>query len=189
MSNIICKLKSEKTLSNQETWKINVLELTTEANFLIRGSRIVMLETLCPQILEELHMQPFRVVRMKGLARGHCWWPNIYNAIENLSRNCESCQQYEHNHVQIEKHVWELPTALFSHGHVEFADPFMKKIVLILVDAYQKWPETFFKENLRCRQFCRRNSICEKLCRQTKMAFRRSRKTNREIALLHGHVH
>ncbi|XP_023246669.1 uncharacterized protein K02A2.6-like [Copidosoma floridanum] len=43
---------------------------------------------------------------MKGLARGHCWWPNISHDIENLVKSCELCQSVRNNPNVTEKHVW-----------------------------------------------------------------------------------
>ena len=43
-------------------------------------------------VLMELHTSHPEMVKMKSLARTHVWWPLIDRHIEQMVRNCQSCQ-------------------------------------------------------------------------------------------------
>ena len=40
----------------------------------------------------------YGMVRMKVLARGHVWWPCLYDSVEGTVNSCEACQG---NHKQL----------------------------------------------------------------------------------------
>ena len=50
-------------------------ELGVEAGCLFWGTRVVIPGKLHPVVLAELHASHPGIVRMKGLARAHVWWP------------------------------------------------------------------------------------------------------------------
>ena len=63
-------------------------QLTLEGNRI----RVVIQWKLRSKILDELHQGHPGVTHMKSLARGFVWWPGLDNDLEELSRNCDSCQ-------------------------------------------------------------------------------------------------
>ena len=66
------------------------------------GTRIVVPLSLQARVLAELHASHPGIVRMKGLARGHVWWPGLNAAVEKTVFNCDACQgtrrQPHYNH-------------------------------------------------------------------------------------------
>ena len=67
-------------------------ELTTEAGCLLWGMRVVIPELCRKDVLKELHASHPGMVKMKSLARVYVWWPKIDNDIEQMVRECDSCQ-------------------------------------------------------------------------------------------------
>ena len=86
---------------------------------------------------------------MKSLARGLVWWPGIDKEIEKAAQLCKGC----HAGVQARPQVntsgssWELPDGPWRRIHLDFAGPVEGKMLLIVVDAYSKWPEVVIMED------------------------------------------
>lgn len=153
-------LQSGRDLSSKDTWNINPQEFNIEQGILMRGYRVVIPKSSRTQVLQELHAGHFGTIRMKALARGHCWWPNLSNDIENLARTCAQCQIYKHNPNRVEKHIWEPATKPFERVHVDYAGPFLNHTFFILVDAYTKWPEVFITKGMTSEETIQ---ICNKI--------------------------
>ena len=68
--------------------------------------------------------------------------------IEALVKNCTDCQTYKNNPKKLDNHVWETPDGSWQRVHIDFAEPFMGKVFLVLVDAYTKWPEVHIVKNM-----------------------------------------
>ena len=68
------------------------LELTAEGNCLFWGLRVVIPPPLRDAVLHELHAAHPVMVKMKEVARNHVWWETIDRDVENLVRQCASCQ-------------------------------------------------------------------------------------------------
>ncbi len=105
------------------------------------GYRVVIPPKLRPQVLEELHSGHLGIVKMKSLARGHVWWPNIDVDIERMAKNCAGCQEHQKAPTQAPLHPWEWPSDKWQRIHVDYAGPFLGHMFLVVVDAYSKWPE------------------------------------------------
>ncbi|XP_058803789.1 uncharacterized protein K02A2.6-like [Phymastichus coffea] len=138
---VINSLCNGKKLCHQDTWNVDPKEFSVENNFLFKQDRIVIPEKLRQRVLEELHAGHFGIVKMKNLARGHCWWPNIDKDIEKVAHSCESCILNRNNPSKVPIHPWEPATRPFERVHVDFAGPFLGVYLFILVDAFSKWPE------------------------------------------------
>ncbi|KAL5010737.1 hypothetical protein ScPMuIL_013042 [Solemya velum] len=78
---------------------------------------------------------------MKSLARSHVWWPGIDKDIEALAKGCEGCQAVKHSPPAAPIHQWEWPSRPWERIHVDFAEPFLNSMFLVVVDAHSKWPE------------------------------------------------
>nr|XP_046472602.1 uncharacterized protein K02A2.6-like [Neodiprion pinetum] len=148
IQSVIENLRAGKNLSPKDTWNVDPREFSVEDNLLFKSDRIVIPKKLQQRILEELHVGHFGIVKMKSLARGHCWWSNIDKDIENLVQSCESCLRNRNNPAKVPIHLWEPATRPFERIHIDFAGPFMGVILFILVDAYSKWPEIRVVKNM-----------------------------------------
>ena len=105
-------------------------ELSVEDGCLLWGNRLVISEVARQKVLDELHDGHPGVCRMKGIARGACWWPGIDAAIEERVRSCPICQLNQNAPAVAPLHPWEWPTQPWIRVHVDFAGPFMGKLFL-----------------------------------------------------------
>ena len=117
------------------------LEITANSGCLMWGMRVIIPPKLRPRLLKELHDTHMGVLRMKSLAKLHLWWPKIYQDIERLARECESCQTQSKNPPRVVLHPWQWPNRPFQRIHIDFAEPYLGQMFLIVTDAYSKWLE------------------------------------------------
>ena len=78
---------------------------------------------------------------MKALARSYVWWPGIDKALEEATKSCSPCQSSKNAPARAPLHPWAWPTAPWERIHLDFAGPFLGKMLLIVLDAHSKWPE------------------------------------------------
>ena len=107
---------------------------------LIHGRRVVIPQSLQPQILDLLHLGHFGMERMKQLARTAVYWPGIDSAIEMASRRCTSCAEHQNQPSKPPVHPWMLPEKPWSRLHLDHAINFMGRDWLVITDAYSKYP-------------------------------------------------
>ena len=117
------------------------LELTTEGQCLLWGTRVVIPNKLYSTVLDELHTGHPGIVCMKAIARSYVWWPGLDKAIENQVKSCKPCQTVKHSPPKAPLHPWVWPMNPWERIHVDFAGPFLHKMFMIVMDAHSKWPE------------------------------------------------
>ncbi|MDA8003069.1 MAG: DDE-type integrase/transposase/recombinase, partial [Alphaproteobacteria bacterium] len=105
------------------------------------GSRVVVPKVLCQQVLDELHESHPGVSRMKAIARGVVWWPEMNSEIESKVHSCRECQLNQKTPAQAPLHPWEWPSQPWTRLHIDYAGPFLGKMFLVVVDAHSKWLE------------------------------------------------
>ena len=93
------------------------------------------------KVLQELHRDHPGIVRMKALARSHVWWPNLDKQLEESAKSCTACQASKKLPFKAPLHPWARPEAPWQCIHIDYAGPFMGKMMLIVTDAHSKWPE------------------------------------------------
>ena len=116
-------------------------ELSLEQGCIMWGMRVVVPSKHRLSILEELHAGHLGVVKMKGLARSHVWWPTIDKDIEGVTRACNGCLLMGNDPKLTPVHPWEYPERPWGRIHVDFAGPVEGKMFMVVVDAFSKWPE------------------------------------------------
>lgn len=115
------------------------LEISLFDGCLLWGSRLIIPPPGRSYLLEQLHQTHLGVSRMKSLARGYVWWPDMDTDIENYVRRCDACQSSRPQPPIAPTHSWEVPKQPWSRIHLDFAGPFMGAMFLVLVDACTKW--------------------------------------------------
>ena len=133
-------LKNGKMVDGKERFGVDQNEFSLQQGCIMRGIRVYVPPELRSKVLAELHSAHFGTTRLKSLARGYVWWERIDKDIEELVRNCASCQSTRPNPVKVTTHCWEPPKQPFERVHVDFAGPFMGTYFIVFVDAYSKWP-------------------------------------------------
>ena len=115
--------------------------ITVYRGCLLWGNRVIIPEKLRKRIMEALHVAHPGIVRMKALARTYVWWPSITKELENYVKNCQPCQHYASQPRREEPISWGIPRTPWKRIHIDFAGPFMGKVLFLVVDAYSGWLE------------------------------------------------
>ncbi|XP_046387450.1 uncharacterized protein K02A2.6-like [Ischnura elegans] len=107
------------------------------------GYRIVIPEKFKIQLLTELHSTHMGMSKMKNLARGYFWWPNLDDEIENFCKSCNVCMTNSINPKKCEVINWPETKEAFDRNHADFLGPSKGKQYLIVTDSFSKWPEVY----------------------------------------------
>ena len=114
--------------------------LSTENGCILNGYRVVVPTTLRANLLKELHVNHIGIVRMKSVARGYFWWPNIDDEIEKLAKSCHQCQMSQKQPAIAPLHPWPICTEPWERVHIDYAEKDGHKY-LLAIDSYSRWPE------------------------------------------------
>ncbi|XP_064101230.1 uncharacterized protein K02A2.6-like [Macrobrachium nipponense] len=117
-------------------------ELSIEQGCLIRGSRVVIPSSLRRRVLEELHEDHMGIVKTKSKARSYVWWPGLDNDIEQMVKNCLTCQIHQNMPQEVPLSPWPLARGHWERIHVDFAEKDNHRFLLV-VYSYSKWPEIY----------------------------------------------
>ena len=75
-------------------------EITVQNGLLLRGSRIVIPESLRNEILQKLHDGHLGIVKCRARAASSVWWPGLSKELKNLVENCDVCKKEKGNHSE-----------------------------------------------------------------------------------------
>lgn len=148
LAKLIQGLVTGKIVKREHRFNVAIAEFSLQQGCVFRGQRVVIPTALRKKVLEELHAVHFGIVKMKALARSHCWWPNISAEIESLAKNCGKCNETRNEPPKAPIHPWEPATKPFERVHVDYAGPLKNTYFLILVDAYSRWPEVLTTKSI-----------------------------------------
>ena len=105
------------------------------------GSKVVISPKGRSSVLSMLYEAHSGINRMKGLARAYVWWPGIDEALEKCVKSCDTCQVHRKSSPVAPMHACSWPSKPWTRVHIDYADPFMGKMVLVIIDAHTKWIE------------------------------------------------
>jgi hypothetical protein len=146
-------------------------ELSVEEGMIMWGCRVVIPTKLREQLLKELHVAHFGMVKLKETARSHFWWPKLNEEIEEFVRKCEVCLANRPDPAKARVLSWPKVGKPFERIHADFLGPVRNSHYLIVIDAYSKWPEVFKMQTMgtvntlnRFRETCARYGLPETIC-------------------------
>ena len=116
-------------------------DISVEGGCLLWGIRVIVPEKLQKRVLDELHKDHLRIVKIKGKAHSYVWWPGVDQNIEELVCSCLSCQKVRNILSTAPLHPWLWSTKPWRKIHSDFARPFLKRMFLLVTDTHSKWPE------------------------------------------------
>lgn len=116
-------------------------ELTIEGGCVLWGNRVIVPPQGQAQVIAELHKAHPGISRMKALARGYVWWPNMDRELEDAVKKCQQCQLHQKAPAEAPLHPWEWPGQPWSRVHIDYAGPYKGHMYLVVIDAHFKWME------------------------------------------------
>ncbi|GFR15196.1 uncharacterized protein K02A2.6 [Trichonephila clavata] len=96
-------------------------QYTIEDGCIMYGQRICISKKFQKNVLEELHAEHLRIVKIKAIARSFVYWKNIDKDIEEAAKNCVDCARYKADPTKAKVHYWEYPSMPWERIHVDFA--------------------------------------------------------------------
>ena len=118
-----------------------LMNLLLQEECLLWGNWVVIPHAGQSLVLQELHEAHPGAIRMKQLARTLVWWPGIDQDIENTVKSCAECQTNQSSPTETPLLPWQWSSRPWSRVHVDFMGPFMRHMILVLVDSHSKWIE------------------------------------------------
>ena len=114
-------------------------EFTIESGCVLWGNRVIVPPQGRAQVIAELHEAHPGISRMKALARGYLWWPNMDRELENAVKSCQQCQLHQKAPAEAPLHPWEWPGQPWARVHIDYAGPHKGHVYLVVIDAHSKW--------------------------------------------------
>ncbi|XP_062514267.1 uncharacterized protein K02A2.6-like [Corticium candelabrum] len=93
------------------------------------------------KVLDRLHEGHPGICKAKALARRYIWWPKIDADLERVVKSCGRCQEHGRMPLVAPLHPWEWPNRPRLRLHVDYASPFMRRMLLVILDVFSKWLE------------------------------------------------
>ena len=99
-------------------------ELTIESGCVLRGNRVKVPPQGRAQVIAELHKAHPGISRIKALAHGYVWWPNMDCELENAVKSCQQCQLHQKGLAEAPLHPWGWPGQPWARVHIDYAGPY-----------------------------------------------------------------
>ena len=111
--------------------------MTVEGNCVLWGMRVIIPDKWRKKVLNEVHRDHPGICKMKHFARSYIWWPGINKDIESFVKSYTDYLAVRPAVAPL--HPWAWPSRL----HMDFVGPFQGVTLLVVIDAFSKWPEVF----------------------------------------------
>ena len=118
-------------------------ELTvTNKGIILRGSKIVIPETLEQEAIDIAHESHLGISKTKALMRKKIWFPNMDRMVQDTLDNCISCQAVVKPKPPEPLSMTDMPTGPWQVLHVDFYGPLPSgDYLLVAIDRYSRHPE------------------------------------------------
>jgi transposase InsO family protein len=121
-------------------------EIYMAEGLLLRHDRIIPPETLREKIIRTAHNQGhLGITKTKAMIRKKYWFPAMNQRIENIVRDCFSCQISTNTHHTEPAKMTELPERPWDIVEMDFCGTFPNgEYALVMTDQYSRYPEVEF---------------------------------------------
>lgn len=117
-------------------------ELCTIGKLIMRGTRIVIPQSLRGKIITLAHEGHLGIVGTKQNLRSRVWWPGIDRETEKFCRHCHGCQITSRPDPPEPIRSTDLPTGPWEDLATDFLGPFPSgESILVIVDYYSRYYE------------------------------------------------
>jgi hypothetical protein len=152
-----------------------ILYLRPDKESKYKTRRLVLPRYLIEPVFHELH-EGFAgghlgIRKTEGKMRQRCWRPNLKREIRDLVRSCETCQKCKSPPHATKAPLQSIPVGRRNQRvHVDVIGPINPpsrqghKYILVLQDAFTKWPEAWPLRNQKAKT-CARTIVHEYICR------------------------
>lgn len=133
----------EKTWSDSiSAFKTIEEELCFSNNILLRGTRIVLPESLRNKAIELGHEGHPGMTKMKQRLRAKVWWPKMDTQIEKFVKQCKGCTLVGAPNAPEPLKMTELPSKPWQHIAIDFCGPLPSgHHLFVIVDYYSRFTE------------------------------------------------
>lgn len=118
-------------------------ELAIEKGCIMRGTRLVVPNTLRSTVINELHTGHLGFNKMRADAACRFWWPGLGASLRRAVDACAVCRQLLPAPPRAPLTPWPFPPTKFHRVHLDFLGPLNNKMYMIAVDAFSKWVEVY----------------------------------------------
>ena len=111
-------------------------------NIVLRGSQIVVPESLQQQAIDIAHETHQGLVKTKALLREKVWFPGIDKLVKETLDRCIPCQATGQPNPPIPIRMTPMPDGPWQKVHADFYGPLPTgEYLLVLIDRYSRYPE------------------------------------------------
>ena len=114
----------------------------TSQGIILRGSRIVLPETLKQRAVDLAHETHQGLTKTKALIREKIWFPDIDKLVKNTVDRCIACQATSRPNPSEPLAMTDMPNGPWEMVHKDFKGPLPSgEHLLVVTDRYSRFPE------------------------------------------------
>ena len=114
----------------------------TSQGIILRGSRIVLPESLQQRAIDLAHETHPGLTKTKALIREKIWFPDIDKLVKNTINRCIACQATGRPNPPEPLAMTDMPNGPWETIHVDFKGPLPSgEYLLVVTDRYSRFPE------------------------------------------------
>ena len=114
----------------------------TSQGIILRGSRIVLPETLKQRAVDLAHETHQGLTKTKALIREKIWFPDIDKLVKNTVDRCIACQATGRPNPPEPLAMTDMPNGPWEMVHIDFKGPLPSgEYLLVVTDRYSRFPE------------------------------------------------
>ena len=107
-------------------------ELSINSGLILKGNRIIVPQSMQKEIMKSLHIGHPGITKVKSRTRTTVYWPGINNQLDDLSRTCHQCQEFQNRQPSEEPLHHEVPDTPWTKVATDLFHLFKKTYLLVL---------------------------------------------------------